>query len=255
MRVPCPAAWSDRRPWRFPKHCVVTGCPAFAEAVSGNARATQCYSRFNLRPPDGVTHCHQYCAKTGMTSLTSWCFAEQSASRQDSGLLWVVRSHSLFLCCRHDINWEGMDRLDNRCDQWHCGMIGTRRNATKNRTLLPTSGSVYYHTKKLSLEQSEQYPDVLRHLWELSQWWNCVELPERMQEYSDILLRGFFDRGMERLELDYIVDKDIVIRTVTKDGQEQGRIPDVSVVVSSLWNSNALTYGVLIEPPPLLAGK
>jgi hypothetical protein len=43
-----------------------------------------------------------------------------------------------------------------------------------------------------------------------------------------------FNEEIRRLELDYIVDKDIVIRTVTKDGQEQGRIPDVSVVSAIL---------------------
>jgi Uma2 family endonuclease len=57
-----------------------------------------------------------------------------------------------------------------------------------------------------------------------------------------------FDRESERLELDYIVDKDIVLRTAKASGQEQGRNPDVGVVKASVWNSNALSYGALIEP-------
>ncbi|MGB5593400.1 MAG: Uma2 family endonuclease [Crocosphaera sp.] len=57
-----------------------------------------------------------------------------------------------------------------------------------------------------------------------------------------------FDRETERLELDYIVDKDIIIRTLTKDGQERGRIPDVSVVKSSIWNANVMTYGAIFKP-------
>jgi len=57
-----------------------------------------------------------------------------------------------------------------------------------------------------------------------------------------------FDGENERLELDYIVDKDIRIRTVTAAGQEQGRNPDVGVVSASLWNSNVLAYGALTEP-------
>ncbi len=57
-----------------------------------------------------------------------------------------------------------------------------------------------------------------------------------------------FDRENERLELDYIVDKDIVIRTVTNRGEQRGRNPDVSVVSASSWNSNVTTYGALIEP-------
>jgi Uma2 family endonuclease len=51
-----------------------------------------------------------------------------------------------------------------------------------------------------------------------------------------------------RLGLNVIVDKDIVIRTVTADGKEQGRNPDVSVVSQALWNSNVLSYGALTEP-------
>ncbi|AFY32235.1 Uma2 family endonuclease [Calothrix sp. PCC 7507] len=60
-----------------------------------------------------------------------------------------------------------------------------------------------------------------------------------------------FDREAERLGLDYIVDKDIVVRTVNKNGQEQGRRPDVSVVSASLWNANVLDYGAVTEPIPL----
>jgi Uma2 family endonuclease len=57
-----------------------------------------------------------------------------------------------------------------------------------------------------------------------------------------------FDRESERLGLDYIVDKDIVIRTVNRLGQERGRIPDVSIVQASLWNNNVIAYGAITEP-------
>ena len=56
------------------------------------------------------------------------------------------------------------------------------------------------------------------------------------------------DRESERLGLDYIVDKDIVIRTTNIKGKERGRIPDVSVVKASLWNSNVTAYGAITEP-------
>ncbi len=46
---------------------------------------------------------------------------------------------------------------------------------------------------------------------------------------------------IRRLGLDYY--KDIIIRTVTASGKEQGRNPDVGVVSSTLWNSNVSTYG------------
>lgn len=60
-----------------------------------------------------------------------------------------------------------------------------------------------------------------------------------------------FDRESERLQLDYIVDKDIVIRTITNEGEQRGINPDVSVVLASLWNANVTAYGALIEPIPL----
>ncbi len=57
-----------------------------------------------------------------------------------------------------------------------------------------------------------------------------------------------FDRESERLRLNYIVDKDIVIRTVNKLGKERGRIPDVSVIKGLLWNNNVIAYGAVTEP-------
>ncbi|MEC4802638.1 MAG: Uma2 family endonuclease [Jaaginema sp. PMC 1079.18] len=57
-----------------------------------------------------------------------------------------------------------------------------------------------------------------------------------------------FDRESERLKLNYIVDKDIVIRTTTATNQEQGRNPDVSVVQASVWNANVRAYGALTGP-------
>ncbi|MBR8829528.1 MAG: Uma2 family endonuclease [Gomphosphaeria aponina SAG 52.96 = DSM 107014] len=57
-----------------------------------------------------------------------------------------------------------------------------------------------------------------------------------------------FHRESERLGLDYIVDKDIIIRTVTKKAEERGSIPDVSVVKASIWNANVTTYGAITEP-------
>lgn len=103
--------------------------------------------------------------------------------------------------------------------------------------------------KKLSFEQFlEQYPDGYG-IYELVNGEIVQAEPIRAHKNVARYLVRLFDREIERLELDYIVDKDIVIRTVTKDGQEQGRIPDVSVVNASLWNSNPLTYGALIEPP------
>jgi Uma2 family endonuclease len=106
--------------------------------------------------------------------------------------------------------------------------------------------------KKLTFEQFlEQYPDGYG-IYELVNGEIVQVEPIRAHKNVARYLVRLFDREIERLDLDYIVDKDIVIRTVTKDGQEQGRNPDVSVASASLWNSNPLTYGALIEPPQLV---
>jgi Uma2 family endonuclease len=74
-----------------------------------------------------------------------------------------------------------------------------------------------------------------------------VEATRAHKNVARFLVKSF-DRESDRLGLDYIVDKDIVIRTVKASGQEQGRNPDVGVVKASVWNSNALGYGAITEP-------
>lgn len=73
-----------------------------------------------------------------------------------------------------------------------------------------------------------------------------VEAIRARKNVARYLMFGFNDE-IRRLQLDYIVDKDIVIRTVTNRGDQRGRNPNVSVVSASLWNSNVTTYGALID--------
>ena len=73
-----------------------------------------------------------------------------------------------------------------------------------------------------------------------------VEATRGCKNVARFLVFGFNDE-IRRLELDYIVDKDIVFRTVTARGQEQGRNPDLGVVKASVWNSNVRSYGALTE--------
>jgi Uma2 family endonuclease len=73
-----------------------------------------------------------------------------------------------------------------------------------------------------------------------------VEAIRARKNVARYLMFGFNDE-IRRLQLDYIVDKDIVIRIVTNRGDQRGRNPDVSVVSASLWNSNVTTYGDLID--------
>jgi Uma2 family endonuclease len=102
--------------------------------------------------------------------------------------------------------------------------------------------------KKLTFEEFlEQYPDGCG-IYELVDGEIVqVEATRAHKNIARYLVKSF-DQEIDRLELDYIVDKDVVFRTRTPQGREQGRNPDVSVVSASLWNSNVLAYGALTEP-------
>ncbi|OIP70779.1 MAG: hypothetical protein AUK43_08440 [Oscillatoriales cyanobacterium CG2_30_40_61] len=64
---------------------------------------------------------------------------------------------------------------------------------------------------------------------------------------ADFIARQF-DKEVERLHLNYRVSGRVVVRTLTANGREQGRQPDVSIVDKTLWNSNLSAYTAFIEP-------
>lgn len=74
-----------------------------------------------------------------------------------------------------------------------------------------------------------------------------VEATRAHKNVSRFLMFAFHDE-IRRLGLNYLVDKDITIRTVNAAGTEQGRKPDVGVVEESVWNTNVTAYGALTEP-------
>ncbi|MEG4092323.1 Uma2 family endonuclease [Microcoleus sp. Pol12B4] len=102
-------------------------------------------------------------------------------------------------------------------------------------------------TKLTFAEFLEKYPDG-SGIYELVNGEIVkVEATRTHKNVARFLVKSF-DRESDRLGLDYIVDKDIVLRTVTASGQEQGRNPNVGVVNASVWNSNVRGYGALTEP-------
>ncbi|BAZ27292.1 hypothetical protein NIES4073_82090 [Kalymmatonema gypsitolerans NIES-4073] len=103
-------------------------------------------------------------------------------------------------------------------------------------------------SKKLTFaEFLEQYPDGYG-IFELVNGEIIQVEPIRTHKNVTRYLVKSFDKEIDRLQLDYIVDKDVVFKTVTASGEERGRNPDVSVVSASLWNSNVLAYAALTEP-------
>ncbi|MBD0265965.1 MAG: Uma2 family endonuclease [Tolypothrix sp. Co-bin9] len=102
--------------------------------------------------------------------------------------------------------------------------------------------------KKLTFEEFlAQYPDGYGIFELVNGEIVQVEATRADKNVARFLMFSFNDE-IRRLGLDYIVDKDIVFRTKTASGKEQGRNPDVGVVLASVWNANVLGYGALTEP-------
>ena len=102
--------------------------------------------------------------------------------------------------------------------------------------------------KKLSFDEFlQQYPDGYG-IFELVDGEIVKVEPIRAHKNVSRYLIKYFDRESDRLELNYVVDKDIIIKTSTSDGKERGRNPDVSVVSEVEWNSNVSVYAALTKP-------
>ncbi|MEG4507262.1 Uma2 family endonuclease [Microcoleus sp. F6_B4] len=73
-------------------------------------------------------------------------------------------------------------------------------------------------------------------------------LPIRLHETLAEFISDAFKDEVKRLKLNYWVSGRIVVRTLTPNGKEQGRNPDVSVVDKTVWDSAPFAYSALIEP-------
>lgn len=62
------------------------------------------------------------------------------------------------------------------------------------------------------------------------------------------LILKSFDREIDRLGLNYVVNDVAAVLTINKKGKEQGRHPDVSVINRDLWRSDRLDYRGIREP-------
>ncbi|MEH2061034.1 MAG: Uma2 family endonuclease [Nostoc sp.] len=57
-----------------------------------------------------------------------------------------------------------------------------------------------------------------------------------------------FNNEIRRINLNYVVTNTVLLKTITADGIEQGRKPDVSVIDKDTWRSNRSAYSALEEP-------
>jgi len=101
--------------------------------------------------------------------------------------------------------------------------------------------------QKLTFEQFIEYP-LEDGRYELVNGEIVKILATRQHEDIADFITKKLDREVDRLNLGYKVSGRIMIATTTKDGKEQGRFPDVSVVSLDIWRANRLAYSALREP-------
>jgi Uma2 family endonuclease len=74
-----------------------------------------------------------------------------------------------------------------------------------------------------------------------------VRATRNHDDVADFTADSFKDE-IKRLNLNYVVKNTAVFRTITANGIEQGRKPDVSVINKDTWRSNRSAYSALEEP-------
>jgi Uma2 family endonuclease len=100
---------------------------------------------------------------------------------------------------------------------------------------------------ELSFEQFlEQCPEDGRY--ELVDGKMVKILATRLHYDVAWLILKSFDREIERLSLNYVVNDIAAVLTINKKGKEQGRHPDVSVINRDVWRSDRENHRGISEP-------
>jgi len=111
----------------------------------------------------------------------------------------------------------------------------------------PKSGSELEQKLDLSFDKFlEQCPEDGRY--ELVDGKMVKILATRIHYDVAWLILKSFDREVERLSLNYVVNDVAAVLTTNKNGKEQGRHPDVSVINRDVWRSDRLNHRGIREP-------
>lgn len=77
-----------------------------------------------------------------------------------------------------------------------------------------------------------------------------VRATRNHDDVANFLLFSLNDE-IRRLNLNWVVTNTAIVKTLTKEGIEQGRNPDVSVIDRTIWRSNRSDYNALEVPAQL----
>jgi len=109
------------------------------------------------------------------------------------------------------------------------------------------SSMVQSTLKPLSFEQFlELYPEDGRY--ELINGEIVRILSTRQHDKVAEFISDALKQEVRRMKLNYWVSGRIVVCTLTQNGKEQGRHPDVSMVELAIWDANPTAYSALREP-------
>jgi Uma2 family endonuclease len=109
----------------------------------------------------------------------------------------------------------------------------------------PMTATSTQSKQKLTFEQFIEYP-LEDGRYELVNGEIVKILATRQHDDIADFLTKKLDREVDRLNLNYKVSGRIMVATLTKDGKEQGRFPDVSVVSLDIWRANRSAYSALL---------
>lgn len=111
----------------------------------------------------------------------------------------------------------------------------------------PKSGSELEQKLDLSFDKFlEQCPEDGRY--ELVDGKMVKNLATRIHYDVAWLILKSFDREVEQLSLNYLVNDVAAVLTTNKNGKEQGRHPDVSVISRDVWRSDRQNHRGIREP-------
>ena len=69
----------------------------------------------------------------------------------------------------------------------------------------------------------------------------AVAFKRSHDDVGEFIDRRFY-REVERLSLNYVIKRSVPIRSIDQDGNERGRVPDLSVIDATSWRSNRSDY-------------
>ena len=121
-------------------------------------------------------------------------------------------------------------------------MIAIASTENKPKTIELKSKLTFDRFLEIYPEDGKHYELIDGEIVEISE----MTFTRNHDDVGEFIDRRFY-REVERLSLNYVIKRAIPIRTIDQQGNERGRIPDLSVIDATTWRSNRGDYKGLRE--------